>query len=297
MHGNFPANGTAIQLLALEAIISVALPLCRETQTQPRAVGHASVSCKLRDGCTVLDRLHLQGSMKILFPRATDAALCGVILNTAGGITGGDHFDLSASVAHGCRMSLTTQAAERAYRSQPGEAAQINNRISVGRQARMDWLPQEMLIYDRSALCRSLSVEMSADARLLIVEPVIFGRAEMGEVLNHIAFHDRLDVWRDGQLVFADRIRLTGDASAQLRQTAIGAGCGAMAGILLASPDAEQYLDPVRELMPPTGGVSLIRDGLLFTRLLAGDGYALRQTLVPLIELLSAAPPPKTWMT
>ncbi len=234
--------------------------------------------------------------MKLLFPRAADASLSGVIVNTAGGVTGGDSFDLSASVASGCRMSLTTQAAERAYRAQPGEIARINNRLSVGPQARMDWLPQEMLIYDQSALSRSLSIEMVADARLLIVEPVIFGRAEMGEVLNHIAFHDRVDVWRDGRLVFADRTRLTGNVSAQLREPAMGAGCGAMATILLAAPDADRLLDPVRELMPPTGGTSLIRDGVLFARLLAPDGYRLRQTLVPLIELLSAAPVPKTWM-
>jgi len=48
--------------------------------------------------------------------------------------------------------------------------------------------------------------------------------------------------------------------------------------------------------MPSTGGVSLIRDGLLFARLLAVDGFTLRKTLVPLIELLGAAPIPKTWM-
>lgn len=234
--------------------------------------------------------------MKLLFPRATNASLFGVIINTAGGVTGGDRFDMSAGVAPGCRMSLTTQAAERAYRAQPGEIAHITNRLSVGPQARIDWLPQEMLIYDRSALNRSLRVEMAADARLLMVEPVIFGRAEMGEVLTHIDLHDRVDVWRDGQLVFADRTRLTGDASAQLRNLTIGAGCGAMATILLVAADADRFLDPVRALMPPTGGTSLIRDGVLFTRLMASDGYTLRQTLVPLIELLSAAPVPKTWM-
>lgn len=234
--------------------------------------------------------------MKLLFPRPISEALTGIVLNTAGGITGGDQFDISARVAPGCHMVLTTQAAERAYRAQPGEVAQVRNRITVGANARIDWLPQETLIYDGSALRRALDIEMAADASVLAVEPVIFGRREMGEVLSSISFGDRIDVRRAQQLVFADRTRLNGDAAAQLRKSAVGAGCEAMASVLLIAPDAERFLDPVRALMPVTGGVSLIRDGVLFARVLAVDGYDLRQTLVPLIELLSAAPIPRTWM-
>lgn len=295
------AQGQNPNRLALEAIISVALTTSPKTRTpmQPRAIGSVSVSCKLRDGLTVLERLHQKGSMKVLFPRVSgpqDHTLTGIMLNTAGGVTGGDRFDISTSVAPGCHMVVTTQAAERAYRAQPGEVAHLTNRISVDQQARMDWLPQETLLYDRSALCRSLSADLAIDARLLMVEPVIFGRAEMGERLTHIEFRDRVEVRREGRIVFADRTLLTGDATTRMLGTATGAGCGAMASVLLAAPDAERFLDPARALMPSTGGVSLIRDGVLFARLLAVDGFTLRQTLVPLIELLGAAPIPRTWM-
>ena len=105
--GNYLANERRSNFLPPEAIILCAPTLPCESQTQPRAMGVACVSCKLRDEFTVLDRLHQQGSMKLLFPRATGASLSGVIINTAGGVTGGDRFDMSASVAPGCRMSLT----------------------------------------------------------------------------------------------------------------------------------------------------------------------------------------------
>jgi len=234
--------------------------------------------------------------MKLLFPQTRDTALTGIVLNTAGGITGGDRFEISAQVAPDCHMVLSTQAAERAYRAQPGEVAQLRNRLSVGAGGRMDWLPQETLIYDGSALRRSLKVDLAADARLLMAEPVIFGRTEMGEVLNRISFHDHVDIRRDGQILFADRTLLHGDAATRLDNRATGAGCGAMASVLLVASDAERFLDPARALMPSTGGVSLIRDGVLFARLMAVDGFTLRQTLVPLIELLGAATIPKTWM-
>jgi urease accessory protein len=118
----------------------------------------------------------------------------------------------------------------------------------------------------------------------------------MGERLHDIRFDDRIDVIRDGELVFADRTRLHGDAVARLHGPATGAGCGAMASVLLAAADAERFLPAARALMPTTGGVSLIRDGLLFVRILAADGFALRRSLIPLIQCLGPESLPRTWM-
>lgn len=242
--------------------------------------------------------------MKLLFPRPNGTAMTGVLLNTAGGITGGDRFDVTASAASGCHLILTTQAAERAYRAQPDETGAIASRLIIAGDGRIDWLPQETLLYEQSDLRRELRIDMAPDSIFLMVEPLIFGRAEMGEVLTQIAFRDQIDLYRDGKLAFADRTILNGDVVATLSGTATGAGCGAMANVMLAAPNAQQHLDAARALMPDTGpttgpttgGVSLISDGVLFARVLATDGFALRKTLVPLIELLSAAPLPRTWM-
>ena len=69
-----------------------------------------------------------------------------------------------------------------------------------------------------------------------------------------------------------------------------------MAALLLAAPQADRFLDPLRNVLPETCGVSLIRDGLLFARLLAEDGHALRQTLILALRLLRGADLPRTWM-
>lgn len=219
-----------------------------------------------------------------------------VALNTGGGITGGDRFQLSANAGNGCHLVMTTQAAERAYRAQPGEIGRVETTLDAGAGARLDWLPQETLLFDGAALNRRLKISLAADAQALMVEPVVFGRTEMGEVVRDLSFWDRVDIVRDGKTEFADRTRLTGDAVAQLSGPATGGGCGAMASVVYAAADAETFVDRARALMPETGGVSLIRDGILFARLLATDSFVLRQSLLPLIDLLSISPLPRTWM-
>lgn len=263
---------------------------------QPRAIGQARLSGKRLGARTVIDGLRQSGSMKLLFPRGHGAAMTGVLLNTAGGLTGGDRFDVAATAGTGSHLVMTTQAAERAYRAQPGEVADLATRLTLAADSRLDWLPQETLLYEGSALRRSLRIDMAGTARLLLCGPLVLGRAAMGEAPRNLFFADRIDLHRDGRLLWADRVRLEGDATARMAGTATGGGCGAMATVLLAATDADRLLDPARALMPATGGVSLVRDGLLAARLLAPDSFELRKTLFPLLELFGGGPLPRTWM-
>jgi len=268
-----------------------------QNSLQPRARGRALVECARRGDASVLRDLHQSGSSKLLFPRSAGPAMTAVMLNTAGGITGGDRFTVSATCRAEAHLVMTTQAAERAYRAQPGERGRLDNRLVVEHGARLDWLPQETILFEGADLSRRLNVTLQGTARLLVVEPLVFGRAAMGEVLRDARFSDRVDISRDDDLVFADRTRMHGDICQMLSRTGTGGGCGAMANVIFAAPDAARFLDPARALMPDTGGVSLIRDALLFARLLAQDSFDLRKVLLPLIALLSPTPLPRTWMT
>lgn len=263
---------------------------------QPRAIGMASVSAKQRDNRSVIGDLMQKGSMRVLFPRSPRPELNAVLLNTAGGLTGGDRFDIAATAGANSHLRLTTQAAERAYRAQPGETAHLATRLTLEHGAQLDWLPQETLLYEGSALRRQLHIDMAGDTRALICEPVVLGRAKMGEVPRRISFEDRIDLRRDGALVFADRTRLIGDATAQLAGSATGGGAIAWATVILVAPEADRMLTPARHMMPDTGGVSLIRDGILSARILAPDSFELRRYLIPLLEYLGGASLPRTWM-
>ncbi|HSF92965.1 MAG TPA: urease accessory protein UreD, partial [Paracoccaceae bacterium] len=151
---------------------------------------------------SVLDKLRVAGSLKAVFPRPIGQALDVVMVNTAGGITGGDHFDLQAEAAAGTALTLTTQAAERAYRAQQGSVGRLETHLRVGADARLHWLPQETILFNGSALQRDLRVDISGGSTFLLCEPLVFGRAAMGEVLDLAYFRDTIDIRRDGKRVF-----------------------------------------------------------------------------------------------
>ena len=261
---------------------------------QPRAKGGVNLSSKRRGDVNVIDSLHQSGCLRVLFPRSAKA-LDAVLINTSGGVTGGDSLAVSATVGAGSEMTLTTQAAERAYRAQSGQTGRISTTLNVDAGAMLNWLPQELLLFEGCSLRRSLDVSLTGDAVALLVEPVVFGRTAMGETLTDISFHDRICVTRDGHPIYRDGVALHGDVAAQLGRPAIGQGMIAMANIIYAAPDADARLPAVRALLPAAGGASLLAKGLLVARIMAADSYLLRCALIPIIEQLSGAAVPRTW--
>lgn len=261
---------------------------------QPRAKGGVNLSSKRRGDESVIDSLHQSGCLRVLFPRS-GKALDAVLINTSGGVTGGDNIAVSATAGPGSETTLTTQAAERAYRAQPNQTGRISTTLKVDAGGVLNWLPQELLLFDGSSLDRSLDVKLTADAVALLVEPVVFGRTSMGETLTNISFRDRISVARDGCPIYRDGVALHGNVAAQLARPAIGQGMIAMANIVYAAPDAYTRLPAVRRLLPATGGVSLLAKDLLVGRIMAADSYLLRCALIPIIEQLSGAAVPRTW--
>jgi len=252
-----------------------------------RTVGRGRLSVRHLAGRTRLGRLYQEGAAKVRMPKTFDGdALDAVLINTAGGLTGGDRFDWSVDVgAHG-RAVVTTQACEKVYRATEG-AADVAIDIAVGPGAALAWLPQETILFDRSALSRRVDIALAADAGLLLVEPVIFGRQAMGEAVSQVHFGDRWRIRRDGRLLHAEDFRLTGDARALLARTSVTRGDIAFATLLLVHPNVGDLVAPLRKLIGSHGGVSAIRSDAgerLVLRVVAESGLALRRALVPAID-------------
>jgi len=260
----------------------------------PRAIGTVRLSTKTVAGRTVLDGLYQQGAAKAVFPRA-DKGATAVLLNTSGGVTGGDRFDYQASAGPGTHLTLTTQACERAYRAMPNETGRVSTALDVQEGASLWWLPQETLVFDGCALDRVLTCEVAPSASALIVEPLCLGRLAMGETEVRGHMSERITLTRDGQPLVQDAWVLSGDMSGQMAQAAVGGGRTAMVALTYVAPDAEAQLTTVRALLPATGGASLLGPDTLVMRCLAATGYHLRRTLLPILDHLTGGHLPLCW--
>jgi urease accessory protein len=257
------------------------------------AEGRISVKHTLRG--SVLDRLHQSGAAKVRFPSSPDTSVCeAVLINTAGGLTGGDRLSWLVHVGEAASLTCVSQACERVYRSRDGEPAQLSVKITLDAKARLNWVPQETILFDGCALERSLEADLAPEASLLILEAFIFGRAAMGEVVRHASVHDRWIIRREGKLVFTDNVRFDGDVDDLLQRRAVAAGDRAMATVALISPDAERHLAFVRESFPAIACTAFA--GKFLARLSARGAYELRQMLIPLaIRLSGENALPKVW--
>lgn len=259
-----------------------------------RARGRLRLAFRRRGGRTRLKELFQEGSAKARLPRAFAEPPEAILINTAGGLAGGDRFCSEIVLEEGAGLVVTTQACERAYRSL-GDAASVETRISVADGARLDWLPQETILFDGGRLQRRFEVTLAPDAEFLAVEAVLFGRTAMGEAVRSGAFRDCWRIRRDKRLLFADDLRFEGDIAAQLARPSVLDGGVALATLLYCGSQTDRLLDEVRDVIGDAGGASAW-DGKLLVRIAARDGLLLRSLLIPaLAVLMQGRPLPKVW--
>jgi urease accessory protein len=266
------------------------------TAVQPRAIGAVNLQVKSVGGRSKIRDLRQSGSLKCLFPHNHGAINNAVLINTAGGITGGDSMCFTGHAEPGTTLTVTTQAAERAYRATGQEMGQVTNTLHVEQNAQINWIPQETILFENSALSRSTCIDLHTDARLLFCEPLVFGRLAMKEQLRSARFHDRVEITRGGTPLYVDAVQINGDIHAHLDRPFIANGARAMANLIYIAPNASAHLDPIRAVLPSTGGASMLADDVLTMRLLAADSYELRQTLVPILRRVLHSDLPRCWM-
>lgn len=225
---------------------------------------------------------------------------CGelVILNTSGGLTGGDDFSVSVGVQPGARLTVTTQTAERAYRSTTGQA-QVRMRYDVGDGGHLDLVPQETILFDRASLRRDQIIALHGRATCLWAEMLILGRAAMGETVKTLDLRDSRRITRDGEPLFIEKLRLDQQALARTSAAVLGHGTRAIATIIAVRADAADLIRPLRNIQPDPGVrmAASAFDGKLVLRMTAPDGWPLRRTLIRLLAVLRNQSLPRVWQS
>jgi urease accessory protein len=261
-----------------------------------RARGAVRFGVHLQDGVTRRGSLHESGSLRVRFPSPEDEGLSAVFVNTAGGVAGGDRFDIDIATGEGARLTLTTAAAEKVYRA-AGPAAQINIALKAEAGSHLSWLPQETILFDRARIARRIDIDLAEGASLLLCEIVVFGRAAMGETMRHGEFVDRWRMRRGGRLVFAETIRLDGIIGEKLARPAVANG-GVAIGTALIAPGDEAVVERIREVQDSFGGEVGIScwNGFAMARFCAQDAARLRADMMTVLGRASAVPLPRLWL-
>jgi urease accessory protein len=262
-----------------------------------RADVEVAIACAADGARTRLTTLTERGGYRAKFPRARGAGLEAVIVNSGGGVAGGDRVRLSASVGAGAHLTISTATAERIYRSL-GPATEIDVRLQAQRGATLGWLPQPTILFSGARLMRRFEVDLAADARLILAETFVFGRIASGEVMGDGLVHDRWRIRRDSRLAFAETTRLDGDFAALLDRASVAGGARATALAVVAAPDAEDLRDRVRDALDgcrADHGVSAW-GGLLVVRALASGLDAVQDVVQRVVGIAMGGAVPRAWI-
>jgi urease accessory protein len=292
---------------------------CRsEGVSLQRAVGELRVAVKRLGAETVLDELRQVGCLKARFPRRVVPGWMDlVMLNTGGGVAGGDRLDLSFTVGVGGQATIAAQAAERFYRALTTDSpSRVRTRVTVAAGGALEWLPQETILFDRCALNRRLEIDLAANARFLGVETLVFGRMAMGERVRHGFLRDLIRVRRGGELLLHDAIRIDGEIDVVMQHTAVGAGAAVVATMVYVAPDAAAKLDVARSVLPswpgerarerevtrpsphePVEAAASAWNGMLVARILGSDSALVRTIVLAVLDVLRESRPlPRVWL-
>jgi urease accessory protein len=242
--------------------------------------GVARIGFAARDSHTRLATLFQQAPLRVLFPRAPAGdPPHAVLVTTSGGLVGGDRIEVEIEAGRHASALVTTQAAEKVYRS-TSAAAEVTVTLRASAGAWLEWCPQETILFDRARLQRRTSLQLEPAARVLAGEILVFGRRAHGERLRAGALRDRWQVQSGDRLLWADALRLEGDIAAQLAAPFGFAGAHASATLVYAGSDAAAWLATMRDLAGGSeegqrAGVTSL-PGLLVGRWLDKDAARLR---------------------
>jgi len=227
--------------------------------------------------------------IRILFPTVGGAPIQeAVLVNTAGGIAGGDRLESDVTALASASVAMTSQAAEKVYRALD-EPARIETKLEVSEHARLAWLPQETIVFNGARLRRRTEIDLSSGAELLALEWLVLGRAAYGEEVigGHIA-----DTWRvkkDGRLIWADSFRVTDEMFPHLHKNALLSNCKAIATLVYFGPNLETRLEFLRDIAPPPECLCAATSvgGLIVARFATQVSSALRLALHSVLQRFS----------
>jgi urease accessory protein len=256
-----------------------------------RADGCGRLALSSSENGTRIEDVFQRSPIRIMFPRiGGDPLKEAVLVNTAGGIAGGDRLEFSVTALAGASIAVSSQAAEKVYRAL-NEPARITTQLKACATAKLAWLPQETIVFNWARLSRATEIELSSGAELLALEWLVLGRAAHGEniVGGHIS--DSWRVKKDGRLIWADSFHATDETFQHLHRKALLSDYKTIATLIYFGPNLDIRLQSFREIAPDLGChcAATLVGGLIVVRFAANLSSDLRLALRNVLQQFSRA--------
>jgi urease accessory protein len=262
-----------------------------------RTQGAVRLRYELRDGESRPLRAFQVGAARVRMPnRVAGCPPEAILINTAGGLTGGDIMSVEVDVGAGAALTVTSQACEKIYKTVEGET-RLDTRLALEPGARLEWLPQPAILFDRSRFRRLTHIQLCDDSTFLGVDGLVFGRTAMNETVSQGFVSDGWRIHRGRSLIYADTFRIDGSVDSELRKPSSLHGGRACASLIHVAPDAETKLDKVRRAIAETDSIAGASawNRMLVARIVAEDGYGLIRDLMHVTSAIIGRPMPKVW--
>jgi urease accessory protein len=222
-------------------------------QDLQRADGSGRIVLSGSENGTRIKEVFQRSPLRILFPSTVAGAVEeAVLVNTAGGIAGGDRLECDVTALSNACFAVTSQAAEKVYRAL-NAPARIATRLKVCEAAKLAWLPQETILFNWARLSRTTEIELTHGAELLALEWLVLGRAAHGEEITGGHITDRWRVKKDGRLIWADSFRATDETFPHLHRKALLSDCKAFGTLVYFGPHLDARLEFLRDIAPSLG--------------------------------------------